>query len=129
MELSFAQRHLLARRTKWKYRLIRFLGGYDPIHVSFLVYRAGLLVNTVDFPSRRDLINYQADKVKQAILKVDPLYGIVRGYHLQPVGKRDLVKVDAVVARRETKIHPIPCEMLTEARASGVLDETPRAEA
>jgi hypothetical protein len=125
MELSYAQKFALKAKNKWKNRLIKWLGGYDPVHVSFLVYRAGLLASSADLPhtvKTQDLARHQAESVRRAIMEVDPLYGIIRGYHLKTFRERTVGKVETSLVHRQTIVHPIVVEESSKTCSLGGLD-------
>lgn len=79
-----ALRTAMCYRNTMRNRLIRWLGGYDPIAVGCLMYRAGLLTNLQQYarynPSTQKVVESQVKGIHKAILKLDPVYGIVRGY-------------------------------------------------
>ena len=125
MELSYAQKFALKAKNKWRNRLIRLLGGYDPVNVGFLIYRAGLLATTTELPhtsKTQDLARHQAACVKRAILGVDPVYGIIRGYHLKSDREPTVGGVATSVTRRETSVLPFIAEESPKARPLGGLD-------
>lgn len=79
-----ALRYATVYRNSWRNRIIRFLGGYDPIAVGNLLYRANLLVNLQSYARYSDsvkpVVESQVKAIKMTTLKLDPVMGIIKGY-------------------------------------------------
>lgn len=108
--------------TNW---LIRKLGGYDPVAVKLLVFNSGQLTNMLRINTVQSKVNKQIANVKLSILGVDPIYGILRGYHKELERKREC-SVRAVEERsrgREGEVYAGIAQTAEKACVRGVLDK------
>ena len=97
--------YVQAYRNRFRNRLIRLLGGADPVHVGNLIYRSSLLVGLLkhgEFGRLTSLVNAQAECIKRVTMEIDPVYGIIKGYPEQL--KQRVSSVAAGPAGRETQV-------------------------
>ena len=76
--------YISAYRNRLRCKLIRMLGGPDPVTTAFLVHKANLLASTIQCGtfnnSMRGVVEAQVKGIRRATIKLDPVYAAVRGY-------------------------------------------------
>ena len=75
------------RLNNWHRWLVIAIGGYDPVAVKQLIYRANTLASCVPLIKAKqgsytlDVMRSQVKGVQQATITLDPNYARVRGYY------------------------------------------------
>jgi len=83
-QLNPKKGYISAYRNRIRCRLIRLLGGPDPIQTAFLVHKANLLANTVQCGTfnntMQGVVAAQVKGIRRATISLDPIYAAIRGY-------------------------------------------------
>ena len=111
--------------------LILALGGYDPVKVRNLLYRANLLGDQIanygcDSSNRDYIVIGQVRAVRRSTIELDPIYARTKGYTTEGDGrKRDISELEVIYRGKEGVVTRLPDSNPHKARLRGLLVENP----